>query len=303
MADSGSLRVIFGSLAANLGIALTKGVAAFFTGSGSMLGEAIHSAADCMNQVLLLIGHRQAEKPPTDAHPMGQGRAAYFWSFLVALMLFLGGGIFSIHEGMERLRTPEPLEHVWIGLVVLLLGLVMETAALVQASRALNAKRGDVPFFAYLRVTTDADLVVLFAENSADVLGLLVALAALGLAKLTGDTRWDAYGSIGIGAILTLVSWFLAREVKSLLIGERADPLIEEVFREEVAADRERLGTVLRIITIQQGPAQVMLAAKLDVPPALAAGVLVAAINELEDRVRARRADVRWQFIEPDTKD
>lgn len=302
MSAGSSLRVILGSLAANLGIAVTKGVAAFFTGSGSMLGEAIHSAADCMNQVLLLVGHHQAAKPPTEAHPMGQGRAAYFWSFLVALMLFLGGGIFSIHEGLERMRAPEPLEHVWVGLAVLVVGLAMETAALVQTIRALGDKRGDLPFFAYLRSTTDADLVVLFAENAADVLGLLVAIAALGLAKLTGDTRWDAYGSIGIGALLTLVSWFLAREVKSLIVGERADPIIEGVFREEVARDA-RLGTVLRVITIQQGPSQVMLAAKLDVPRELAAGVLVDAINELEDRVRARRTDVRWQFIEPDSKD
>ena len=302
MSGGGNLKVILGSLAANVGIALAKGAAAFFTGSGSMFGEAIHSAADCMNQVLLLIGHKQAESPPTPEHPMGQGRAAYFWSFLVALMLFLGGGIFSIHEGIEKVKHPDPVEHVWVGLAVLGAGLVMESAALYQATRALNERRGKVPFFAYLRVTTDADLVVLFAENSADVFGLLVALAALGLATITGDPRWDAYGGIGIGLLLTMISWFLAREVKSLLVGERADPEIERVFEEETARD-PKLGTLLRILTIQQGPSQVMVAAKLDVPRELSAGDLVDAINALEDRVRARRPDVKWQFIEPDSKD
>jgi cation diffusion facilitator family transporter len=302
MAHGSSMRVILGSLAGNLGIVVAKGLAAFFTGSGSMLGEAIHSLADCMNQVLLLVGARQAEQPPDALHPMGYGRSAYFWSFLVALMLFFGGGVFSIREGWEKVKEPEPIEHLWVGLSVLLVGLTLEAAALWQATSALNKQRGSVGFFAYLRQTTDADLVVLFAENSADVVGLLLALTALGITLLTGDARWDGIGGMLIGVLLTMVSWFLAREVKSLLEGESAHPEIENAFREESKVE-PIVGEVMRIITIQQGPGQVMLAAKLRAQKGVDAEALAEAYNRLEDRMRARCPDVKWQFLEPDTKD
>jgi cation diffusion facilitator family transporter len=298
----GSLKVILGSLAGNVAIVISKSVAAAVTGSGSMLGEAIHSTADCMNQVLLLIGNRQAESPPTELHPMGHGRSAYFYSFLVALMLFAGGGVLSINEGWEKIHKPEPVEHIPVALGVLLVGLVIESLALYQAVSALNKERGETGFFAYLRQTTDADLVVLFAENSADVLGLLLALTALGLTVATGDSRWDGAGSMVIGLLLTFVAGFLAREIKSLLDGERADPAIEKTFREEALADPQ-LGQVLRVLTIQQGPAQVMLAAKLNVSETVNGRQLAEAINRLEERVRARCPEVRWQFIEPDVKD
>lgn len=302
MSHGGSLKVILGSLVANVGIAAAKGVAAFFTGSGAMLAEAIHSSADCMNQILLLIGTRQAQTPPDERHPMGYGRAAYFWSFLVALMIFFGGGVLSIREGVHKVQVPDPVEHVWVGFAVLGVSLVLEGAAMVQAIVELNKKRGATPFFSHLGDTTDVDLVVLFAENAAAVVGLVFAMAALGLAATTGDARWDGYGSITIGALLTVVAWFLAREVKSLLEGERADPAIERVFREEAARD-ERLGEVLRVLTIQQGPSQVMLAAKLKVRDGVASQDLVTAINELEARTKGRCPEVIWQFIEPDSAD
>lgn len=302
MAHDSSLKVILGSLAGNVAIAVAKVTAAVLTGSGSMLGEAIHSAADCMNQVLLLIGARQARRPPTAAHPMGYGRSAYFWSFLVALMLFFGGGVFSLREGYEKLQQPEPLAHVGVALAILVISLGIEAASLWQAARELNAQRGATGFFAYLRQTTDADLVVLFAENAGDVVGLLLALVALGLSVETGDPRWDAVGSLGIGALLTLIAGVLSREVASLLLGERADPAIEQAFREEAAADPV-LGPVLRVITVQQGPAQVMIAAKLQAQGGVDAQALAHAYNRLEERVRKRCPEVRWQFLEPDITD
>ena len=303
MSAKGSTKVILGSLAGNAAITIAKVSAAILTGSGSMVGEAIHSVADCMNQVLLLVGARQARKPPSASHPLGYGREAYFWSFLVALMLFVGGGIFAINEGYEKIHHPEPVDHAWVALVILVVSLLIESAALWQAASALNRRRGSAGFFAYLRSTTDADLVVLFAENGADVVGLAVALVALGLTELTHDPRWDGAGSMTIGVLLTLISFVLAREVQSLLLGERADPEIERIFREEVAADPD-LGSVLRFLTVQQGPEQVLVAAKLTVSAnGLSAVDLAAAINALEDRVRARRPDVKWQFLEPDTKD
>lgn len=302
MAAGGSLKVIIGSLAANLGIAIAKGVAAAFTGSGSLLAESIHSAADCMNQILLLIGAKQASAPPDVDHPLGYGRSAYFWSFLVALMIFFGGGVFSIREGWHKVLHPEPVERVWVGFIVLGVSLVLEFAAALQAASAINEKRGKISFFTYLRLTTDVDLVVLFAENSAAVIGLFFAIAALALASVTGDAHWDGYGSILIGLLLTGVAFFLAREVKSLLDGERADPLIEEAFREEAALD-ERLGQVIRVITLQQGPSQVLLAAKLKIPEGLSGKEVVESFNSLESRMRKRCPEVKWQFLEPDFHD
>ena len=302
MSAGGSLKVILGSLACNLGIACAKGVAAFLTGSGALLAEAIHSSADCMNQVLLLVGGRQAARPPSEMHPLGHGRAAYFWSFLVALMIFFGGGVFSIREGIEKVMHPDPVEHVWVGFAVLGVSLLMEGLALWQCVIALNERRGGSGFLAYLRRTTDADLVVLFAENAAAVVGLCIAFLALALAAVSGDARWDGVGSIVIGALLTIIAIFLAREVASLLMGERADASIEAALREEAAADPQ-VGSVLRVLTVQQGPGQVMLAAKLKVPPALAAGEVAHAFNRLEARMRVRCPDVKWQFLEPDVED
>jgi cation diffusion facilitator family transporter len=302
MSAGGSVKVIIGSLAVNVTIAIAKGVAAAVTGSGAMLAEAIHSSADCTNQLLLLVGAKQAQTPPDESHPLGYGRAAYFWSFLVALMIFFGGGIFSIREGIHKVIHPDPVEHVWAGVAVLLVSLLLEGGATIQCYRAINAQRGKVPFFTFLRLTTDVDVVVLFAENAAAVVGLCFAMAALGLAVATGDPHWDGYGSAIIGLLLTLVAAFLGREVKSLLDGERADPRIEEAFREEVKSDA-RLGDVLRVITLQQGPSQVLLAAKLAVQKGLVSQELIEAFNRLEERVRKRCPDVKWQFIEPDFDD
>ncbi|HEU4406136.1 MAG TPA: cation diffusion facilitator family transporter [Polyangiaceae bacterium] len=302
MSAGGSIKVIIGSLAVNVAIALSKGVAAAVTGSGAMLAEAIHSSADCTNQILLLIGAKQAETPADETHPLGYGRAAYFWSFLVALMIFFGGGVFSIREGVHKIIHPDPVEHVWAGFAVLGVSLVLEGAATVQCYRAINAQRGPVPFFAFLRRTTDVDVVVLFAENAAAVVGLCFAIAALALAVLTGDAHWDGYGSAVIGVLLTLVAGFLGREVKSLLDGEKADPRIEQAFRDEVKADA-RLGETLRVITLQQGPSQVLLAAKLSVQKGVVSQELVEAFNRLEERVKKRCPEVKWQFIEPDSED
>lgn len=302
MSHGGSLKVILGSLAANLGIAASKGAAAFITGSGAMLAESIHSLADCTNQILLLVGAKQAEKAPDETHPLGYGRAAYFWSFLVALMIFAGGGVVSIYEGLHKINHPDPVEHVVVGYAVLGFSFVLEFAAMLQCIKALNAQRGSVPFWKFLRQTTDVDVVVLFTENFAAVIGLLFAIIALALASATGDARYDGAGSVVIGVLLVLVAFFLAREVKSLLDGERADPAIEAAIREEAAADK-RLGKVVRVITLQQGPSQVMVAAKITPDEGITSRELIDAINAFEDRVRARRPEVKWQFIEPDVKD
>lgn len=294
-----SLAHIWLALAANGGIAVAKGVAAFLTGSGALLAETIHSVADCGNQVLLLIGLRGAQKPPTESHPLGYGRNAFFWSFMVALMLFSLGGMFSIYEGVHKFLVPEPVERVWVGVGILVFSLVLELGSLWGALREIGKRSGGRPLMRFVRETTDSDLVVVFGEDVAATLGLLLALVALLLAHFTHDPRWDALGSAAIGVVLVGVAVFLAVEVKSLLVGERADPGFEAAVK-EVAASEPGMHEVWRIVTVQQGPGDVLVAMKVEFDPGLPAREVADIINRFEVRLRARRPDAKWIFVEPD---
>jgi len=290
---------ILQSLVVNLIIAATKGVAAVFTKSGAMLAEALHSSADCLNQLFLLIGVKQARRKPDPSHPLGYGRATYFWSFLVALMLFTGGGVFSIYEGIHKLAEPEAVERVWLGIAILLFSLLLEGWSTFSNVRDLNARRGATPFWQYLRTTKDADLVVVFGENSAASLGLVFALAALVLAAVTGDGRWDGAGSLLVGLVLVAVAIFLATEIKSLLLGESAAPEVERAVR-QVAGETHEIDRVLSLITLQQGPGEVLVAVKLAFAYKVDIDAACATINGFEERLRELRPDVRWCFVEPD---
>ncbi|MCA9530824.1 MAG: cation diffusion facilitator family transporter [Myxococcales bacterium] len=301
MAAAGNLRVLLISFLANVGIALAKGAAALFTGSGAMAAEAIHSAADSINQVLLYLGHRESQLGPSDKHPLGRGQAVYFWSFLVALMIFLGGGVLSIREGIHKLQHPEPIADAWVAFVVLGVSLLLEGTAATQALRAAAKLRRGRSFFEFLRTSRSVDLVVLVTEDSAAVLGLLFAGIALAMTKLTGDARWDAAGSIAIGLLLCAVALWLARKVKSLLEGESADPSIVEAFREE-AAREPAIVEILRVFTVQQGPRHVVLAAKVRMRDGLSNAEAVRAINALERRMHGRSDVIAFQFVEPDVE-
>lgn len=291
---------IIQSLIANSAIALAKGAAAVFTGSGAMLAEAIHSFADCGNQVLLLKGVKDAQRPADARHPLGYGRNVYFWSFMVALLLFTGGGVFSIYEGIHKLtEAPHALEHVGWALVVLGFSLVVEGWATFGNIKMINARRGATPFLRYLRETKDSDLVVVFGENSAAVLGLAIALVAIAYAVLTGDSRADAVGSLLVGVVLVAVAVFLAVEVKSLLVGECADPGIQTAVH-EVAQKDARFLQVYECITMQQGPGEVVVAIKVRCDPQLSARALSDAINDFERALRARRPEAKFVFVEPD---
>lgn len=301
MAADHSTSHIIQSLIANLAIAAGKGVAALLTGSGALLAETLHSAADCGNQLLLLFGVKQARKAPDADHPLGYGRSLYFWSFMVALLLFSGGGVFSIYEGIHKIQHPEPVEKVYIGLAILGFSIVIEGWATFSNIRELNKRRGPTPFFQFLRDTKDSDLVVIFGENAAATLGLVFAIAALGVASLTGDSRWDAVGSICIGVVLVGVAIFLAVEVKSLLVGEAADPSIEAATR-ELIAHQTGIEELLELITVQQGPGEVMAAMKLRFSSTLTADEVCDAINRFEASLRGRCPEVKWCFVEPDLK-
>jgi len=290
---------ILKSLAVNVIIAASKGVAAVITGSGAMLAETLHSFADCGNQLLLLEGVRATRKHPDRKHPLGYGRAMYFYSFIVALLLFFGGGVFSIYEGVHKIRTPEPVGDITVALIILAISLVLEGWSTLGNIKTMGRRRGKTGFFRYLHETKDSDLIVVFGENSAAVLGLLFALAALALAKATGDGRWDAIGSLAIGGVLVGVATFLAREVKSLLVGEAADAGLMKSF-EELADLDPNVERVLNVLTLQQGPGEIVVAAKLKFRSGMDTDTLVEAINAFERALKARVPEVRWSFIEPD---
>lgn len=296
---AGNTKEILKSLAVNVAIAAAKGVAALFTGSGAMLAETLHSSADCSNQLLLLLGVRQSAKPPDDSHPLGYGRDLYFWSFVVALLLFSGGGVFSIYEGVHKLGHPEPVENVWLGLGILVFSICMEGWATLGNLREMKKRRGAMPLFTYLRRTKDSDLIILFGENSAAVLGLILAISALLLSHFLDDPMYDSLGSIGIGVVLVGVAIFLAREVKSLLIGESADPTVAAAVQKVVPAHPD-VEAVLRLITVQQGPGEVLVAMKVRMRSGLETHQLVDAINAFEQAVHDAAPEIRWCFVEPD---
>jgi cation diffusion facilitator family transporter len=300
MSAQGGTGHIIQSLVSNAVIAIAKGVAAVISGSGAMLAETLHSFADCGNQLLLLLGVRRSRKPPDDKHPLGRGREVYFWSFMVAMLLFSGGGVFSMYEGVHKLRHPEAVEDITISVIVLGISLLLEGWATISNVREINKRRGTKGFRKYLRDSKDSDLIVVFGENSAAVVGLVFALAAIILAHQTGDGRWDAAGSLAIGGVLIYVAIFLAVEVKSLLVGESADSEVEAVVR-QLALEDPNLHELLKLITIQQGPGELILAIKVRLRSGLESSREVAqAINSFEDRIRARFPEAKWTFVEPD---
>jgi len=290
---------IIKSLVVNAAIAASKGVAAFISGSGAMLAETLHSFADCGNQLLLLVGVRATKKPPDAEHPLGYGRSMYFYSFIVALLLFFGGGVFSIEEGIEKIHHPEPVESIGVALVILLFSIALEGWSLWGNIKVINKRRGDTPFLRYLRETKDSDLIVVAGENSAAVLGLFFALISLVLAKETHDGRWDGIGSLTIGLVLVGVATFLAREVKSLLVGESADKSLLGTL-DKLAEDDPNVDKVLNVITLQQGPGEIVVAMKLKMRVGMTGEELVDAINSFERQLKTVAPDVKWSFIEPD---
>ncbi len=293
---------IWQALFTNLFIAIIKGVAAVFTRSGSMLAEAIHSFSDCANQLLLLLGVRSAQKAPDASHPLGYGRSLYFWSFMVALLLFTGGGVFSVYEGIHKISHPEALAHVEIGIAILAASFFLEGFATLGNIREIKKRAGGTPFFRFVRATKDSDLVVIFGENSAATGGLFVAMVALILSWATGDSRWDGVGSFAVGVLLIAVAIFLSVEVKSLLLGEGASPDIQQAL-ERIAATHPEIRKILRVITVQQGPGEVMVAMKILMDPNLGTNALCQAINAFEQHIQKDRPEIRWSFVEPDVTD
>jgi cation diffusion facilitator family transporter len=296
-----SLKTIFYALGANFAIFVAKLGAAVVTGSGAMAAEAVHSLADCGNQGLLLIGIRSAKAPPTPDHPLGQGKAIYFWSFLVALMLFSVGGAFSIYEGVHKLGHPELLRRPWIAISVLVFGIVAESFSMWGCLREVNKARGGRGLWRWFRVSRQSELIVVFGEDLAALLGLVFALVAVVCTMLTGDPIFDAIGTLAIGALLIVVAVFIAIEVKALLIGQSVDPELREEIQTFVE-QRAEIARVFKLITLQLGP-DVMVSIKAEMRSGMSVSELIDAINAVERDLKARFPDIRWSFFEPDVAD
>lgn len=294
-------RAILYAFIANFGIAIAKTWAAWLTGSGSMLAEAIHSYADTGNQVLLYLGLRQSQRPPDAEHPLGYGKLSYFWSFIVALMLFSLGGIFSIYEGLHKYSHPEELSQLWVAISVLILAIFLEAASLLGCIREIKKIRGERPFREWLKHTRNSELVVVLGEDIGAQLGLILALGFLVVAEITGNPVYDALGSISIGVVLLVISVFIALRVRSLLVGRSADPEIQELIAEIVNA-QDGIERVFNIITIQFGP-DTMLAAKVKMTPGRDIESAVKDINALERTLKERIPKLAWCFVEPDVED
>jgi len=295
---SETTRSIVVSLGANVAIAVAKLVAALITGSGSMLAEALHSVADSGNEALLLWGRREAKKRPTARHPLGQGRATYFWSFIVALLLFSMGGVASVYEGIRKLSAGEQVESPWLAIGILVFAAVAEAISLYVALRQINRVRDSgSSLWHWFRTTRRSELIIVFGENGAALAGLGVALIAVLLTVWTGDPLYDAAGSIVIGILLVVVAVAIGAQTKSLLIGESAAPRVRRDIKAflgtwpGIAAMRE-------FITLQHGE-DVFVAAKAEIEGTPSIREVEAAIAACEAGLKAAFPEVRWVFLEP----
>lgn len=295
-----SVRTILYALGANLAIAAAKTGAAIFTGSSAMLAEAIHSFADSGNQALLLWGMRQAKRPPSPDYPLGWGKAIFFWSFIVALVLFSLGGIFSLYEGWHKLQRPEPLAYPWVAVAILLFGLAAESVSLRACLKEVSKVRGGRTLWRWFRESRQSELVVVLGEDLAALLGLALAFIAILMAISSGNPTWDALGSMAIGVVLICVAIGIGIEIKALLIGQSADPMVEAQLREFLQKQPE-IEKVFRLITLQLGTS-LMVSVKAQMR-ARASDELVADINRAEAAMRAEFPEIQWLFFEPDVAD
>jgi cation diffusion facilitator family transporter len=298
--SGGSLRAILFALGANTGIAVTKFGAAAYTGSGAMLAEAIHSVADCANQLLLLVGLRQARRPESVEHPFGHHRVVYYWSMMVALLLFFVGGAFSVYEGIERLRHPEPLKNAPVALVVLALAIALETVSLWGALREIRKVLRERTFWRWFRETRQSELMVVAGEDIAALLGLVFAFVAIAAAMATGNPALDAAGSIAVGVLLMVVALAVLLEVKAMIVGESAEPAVRAAIRAHVEA-RPEVRHVINLLTLQWGE-KLIVAVQAEMNDPGSAAALIAAVNAVEASIQQAFPQARWVFFEPDVR-
>ncbi|MAR91542.1 MAG: cation diffusion facilitator family transporter [Pseudomonadota bacterium] len=296
-----SLKSILFALGANTAIAVAKLVAALITGSGAMLAESIHSFADAGNQTLLILGLKRARTAPSEDYPLGYGKAIYFWSFIVAIILFSLGGLFSLYEGWHKLQHPEPLSYPLVAIGVLVFAMVAEGISLWGCLREVNKVRAGRSYWRWFRQSRQSELLVVFGEDLAALLGLAFALLAIVVTLITGNPAYDAVGTLVIGALLLLIAILIGNEVRELLIGQSADPL-ERARMLDWLQQRPEVEQVFNLLTMQMG-ADLMVAVKARMVATGSEAGLIRAINEVEAGFRQQFQGVRWLFFEPDNQD
>jgi cation diffusion facilitator family transporter len=299
MSTQGSNRAIVAALFANLAIAVTKFAAWAFSGSSSMLAEAVHSLADTGNQVLLLRGGSRSQKQATQQHPFGFGRERYVYAFVVSIILFSVGGVFSLFEGFDKLQHPHALENAWLPVVVLLVAIVAESFSLRTAVRESNLTRGTQSWVSFVRHAKSPELPVVLLEDVAALTGLVFAFLGVGLTIITGQGVFDAIGTLLIGVLLVLVAIVLGIETKSLLVGEGASDADVDRIRDAINADSE-VESLIHMKTLYLGPDEMLVAAKVAFSGKKKLSDVATAINALEVRVREAVPMARVIYIEPD---
>lgn len=299
MSHNSSSKAIFYAFASNLGIAITKTIAAVWTGSGSLMAESIHSYADCGNQVLLFVGMKRATKRPTKRHPLGYGRESYIWSMMVAIVLFSVGGMFSIYEGVERFHDLHGIENGMVAFVILVAAAFFEALSLRGALLAMKDERGGKSLWRWFRETHSSELLMVIGEDIAALLGLVIAAAMLGLTIYTGNPMYDAVGSILIGSLLVVVSGVVGFEVHSLLLGESDIALAHQV--EKYLRTNEAVRNVFNVMAMNHGN-DVVLAVKVELLPTLLVEQAVEITNAMEVQIKSDNPRVKWVFFELDNK-
>jgi cation diffusion facilitator family transporter len=299
MSTSGGNKAIIAALGANLGIAVTKFIAWAFSGSSSMLAEGVHSLADSGNQVLLLLGGRKAKKAADAEHPFGYGRERYVYAFVVSIILFSVGGVFSLYEGVEKLREPHPLEVPWLPVLVLAVSLALEGFSLRTAVRESRPSKGQQSWVSFVRRAKAPELPVVLLEDAAALLGLSFAMIGVVLTWITGDGVFDAIGTLAIGVLLVAVAVILGIETKSLLVGEGASA--DDVARIRAAiTDGTEVESIIHMKTLYLGPDELLVGVKVAMPGRTVLADVSSAINAVETRIRAAVPIARVIYVEPD---
>ena len=299
MSASGGNKAIVAAMLANAGIAVTKFIAFVFSGSSSMLAESVHSLADTGNQGLLLLGGRKAKKLADAEHPFGYGRERYVYAFVVSIILFSIGGVFSIYEGIEKLQHPHPLEVPWLPIVVLVIAIVLESFSFRTAIIESNHVRGKQGWIEFIRRAKAPELPVVLLEDFAALLGLVLALAGVSLTILTNNSMFDAIGTLAIGVLLVLVAIVLGIETKSLLVGEGASVEDSEKIRDAINA-QPQVESLIHMKTLYLGPDELLVGAKVAFDRSKKLAEVATSINELELAIREAVPAARVIYIEPD---
>ncbi len=298
MSAGGGTKAIIAALAANAGIAVAKFVGFLVTGSSSMLAEAVHSLADTSNQGLLLLGQKTSKRRATKEHPFGFGRDRYFYSFIVALMLFTLGAAFALYEGIHKIIEPQPLETPVVAVIILLVAICLEGYSFFTAMGESRKIKGNASWWRFIRQAKEPELPVVLLEDSGALLGLVFALLGVGLSVLTGNPVFDGIGTVFIGVLLGVIAIILIIEMKSLLIGEGATETDLATIVDELAAGK--VERVIHIRTQYLGPDELLVAAKLALVPGLDTAAIAGAIDDAEARVRAKVPVATLIYLEPD---